>query len=40
MAESQTGRMLLSHNFELSENTVPELNRDEFAQVFIDGLSK
>ncbi|MDJ0518037.1 MAG: DUF2656 domain-containing protein [Trichodesmium sp. MO_231.B1] len=40
MTESQTGRMLLSHNFELSENTLPELNRAEFAQVFIDGLSK
>ncbi|NEQ73875.1 MAG: DUF2656 domain-containing protein [Okeania sp. SIO2C9] len=40
MTESKTGRMLLSHNFELSENTLPELNREEFAQVFIDGLSK
>ncbi|GGA08631.1 DUF2656 domain-containing protein [Okeania sp. KiyG1] len=40
MTESKTGRMLLSHNFELSENTLPELNRKEFAQVFINGLSK
>lgn len=40
MTESQTGRMLLSHNFELSENTLPELNRAEFAQVFVEGLSK
>jgi len=31
-------RMLLSHNFNVSEDIVPALSREEFAQVFIDGL--
>ncbi len=31
--------MLLSHNFNLNNNELPTLNREEFAQVFIDGLS-
>ena len=40
MTESQIRRMLLSHNFQISENILPELNRSEFAKVFIDGLSR
>ncbi|MBE9042810.1 DUF2656 domain-containing protein [Pleurocapsales cyanobacterium LEGE 10410] len=32
--------MLLSHNFNLRKNELPGLNREEFAQVFIDGLQK
>lgn len=31
-------RMLLSHNFDISEDILPALSREEFAQVFIDGL--
>ncbi len=31
-------RMLLSHNFDLSEEIFPQLSRSEFTQVFIDGL--
>ena len=30
--------MLLSHNFNLRNNELPALKREEFAQVFIDGL--
>ena len=30
--------MLLSHNFNLNNNELPALNREEFAQVFIEGL--
>ncbi len=33
-------RMLLSHNFDISEDIFPELTREEFTEVFIDGLSK
>ncbi|RUT05745.1 hypothetical protein DSM106972_037520 [Dulcicalothrix desertica PCC 7102] len=32
------GRMLLSHNFDISDSVIPPLSRDEFAQVFINGL--
>jgi len=32
--------MLLSHNFNLHNNELPALNREEFAQVFIDGLKE
>lgn len=32
------GRMLLSHNFDFSDSVIPSLSRDEFAQVFINGL--
>ena len=32
------GRMLLSHNFNLTNNELPALSRAEFAQIFIDGL--
>ena len=37
MPESQTGRMLLSHNFDLADKTFL-LSREEFTQVFIDEL--
>lgn len=30
--------MLLSHNYNLSNNELPALTREEFAQVFINGL--
>lgn len=40
MTESGTGRMLLSHNFEISEDVFPRLNREEFTQVFAEGLSQ
>jgi hypothetical protein len=36
--DKSTGRMLLSHNFHLNNNELPAFNREEFAQVFIDGL--
>ena len=32
------GRMLLSHNFNLRNNELPALVREDFAGVFIDGL--
>ena len=38
MNKQTTGRMLLAHNFNLSEYEFPPLNRQEFAQIFIDGL--
>ena len=31
-------RMLLSHNFDISEDILPALSREEFSQVFINGL--
>ncbi|WP_375514421.1 DUF2656 domain-containing protein [uncultured Nostoc sp.] len=33
------GRMLLSHNFNVSPDTIPTLSQEEFAQVFLSGLS-
>lgn len=33
------GRMLLSHNFDVSPDTVPALSREEFAEVFRSSLS-
>ena len=30
--------MLLSYNFNFNNNELPALNREEFAQVFVDGL--
>jgi Protein of unknown function (DUF2656) len=39
MTKLTTGRMLLSHNFDISEEILPKLSREEFTQVFIDGLS-
>lgn len=38
MSEQSTGRMLLSHNFNLNNHELLALNREQFAQVFIDGL--
>ena len=38
MSDRATGRMLLSHNFNLFQGELPVLSREEFAQVFIDGL--
>ena len=38
MSDSSTGRMLLSHNFDLRHSELPALKREDFAQVFIDGL--
>lgn len=32
------GRMLLSHNYDISDSVIPPLSRDAFAQVFINGL--
>ncbi|MGD1921397.1 MAG: DUF2656 family protein [Pleurocapsa sp.] len=40
MSDRLAGRMLLSHNFNLNNNELPALNREEFAQVFIDGLKE
>jgi hypothetical protein len=31
-------RMLLSHNFNVSDNSVPELDREQFATIFIEGF--
>jgi hypothetical protein len=39
MNESQSLRMLLSHNFDLKDEHVPALSREAFTQVFIDGFS-
>lgn len=38
MSDQSTGRMLLSHNFNLRNYELPALNREEFTQIFIDGL--
>ena len=38
MSEQSTGRILLSHNFNLRNNELPALVREDFAGVFIDGL--
>ena len=40
MSDSSTGRMLLSHNFDLRHSELPVLKREDFAQVFIDGLEQ
>lgn len=39
MATEQQGRLLLSHNFNVSPDLVPALSREEFAQVFQAGLA-
>lgn len=39
VGKSTTGRMLLSHNFDLYDKVFDELTREEFAQVFIDALN-
>jgi hypothetical protein len=38
VSDGATGRMLLSHNFDVSETWVPPLSREEFAAVFMAGL--
>jgi Protein of unknown function (DUF2656) len=38
VSDQSTGRMLLSHNFNLRNNELPALEREKFAQVFIDEL--
>ena len=40
MTNAETGRMLLSHNFDISNDIFPELSLQEFTQVFIEGLSQ
>lgn len=40
MTDSATGRMLLSHNFTLLDSDIHPLNREEFAQVFANGLAE
>jgi hypothetical protein len=39
MNDSQSLRMLLSHNFDINEGDTPALSREAFTQVFIDGFS-
>ncbi|MCG8366557.1 MAG: DUF2656 domain-containing protein [Pseudanabaenales cyanobacterium] len=39
MKNNLQGRMLLSHNFDISPDIAPPLNREEFAAVFRLGLS-
>ncbi len=39
MTDNLDGRMLLSHNFSLPEEHAPSLTREEFAQLFSQGLS-
>lgn len=38
MSDKSTERMLLSHNFNLHNNELPALKREEFAQIFINGF--
>ena len=38
MNQSPSGRMLLSHNFNLSEAILPKLSREEFATIFDHGF--
>ncbi|MEL6775968.1 MAG: DUF2656 family protein [Cyanobacteria bacterium J06597_16] len=38
MTDNLDGRMLLSHNFALTQGEVHPLNREEFAEVFSKGL--
>jgi Protein of unknown function (DUF2656) len=38
VSDKSTGRMLLSHNFDIHNNELPPLTRKEFAQIFIDGM--
>jgi Protein of unknown function (DUF2656) len=39
MNDPQSMRMLLSHNFDLTDGNTPALSREAFTQVFIDGFS-
>lgn len=38
MSEPGTTRMLLSHNFELPEDTFAKFSREEFAEIFAGGV--
>ena len=40
MSSLSKGRMLLSHNFNLYDNVIPAMNREEFTQVFIAGFQE
>jgi Protein of unknown function (DUF2656) len=40
VADFPQGRMLLSHNFDIVDGVVPMLSREEFVQLFIEGLKK
>jgi Protein of unknown function (DUF2656) len=40
MTESGTGRMLLSHNFDIPEGVFPTLSREDLTLVFAEGLSQ
>lgn len=40
MTESGTGRMLLSHNFDIPEGVFPQLSREDLTLVFAEGLSQ
>ncbi|MCC3414136.1 MULTISPECIES: DUF2656 domain-containing protein [unclassified Microcoleus] len=40
MTESGTGRMLLSHNFDLPEGAFEPLSREDLTLVFAEGLSQ
>lgn len=39
MNDLQSLRMLLSHNFDLTDGKTPALSREAFTQVFVDGFS-
>lgn len=39
MTDISQGRMLLSHNFDISPDVVPALSREAFSAIFQDGLS-
>jgi Protein of unknown function (DUF2656) len=39
MMQSFAGRMLLSHNFNLTDERVPMLSREAFAAIFTEGLA-
>jgi Protein of unknown function (DUF2656) len=39
MNDPQSLRMLLSHNFDLTDGKTPALSREAFTQVFVDGFS-
>jgi hypothetical protein len=40
MQDQSTGRMLLSHNFNLSNQELPTFEKSEFAKIFIEGLEE
>ena len=40
MSQPETTRMLISHNFDLSEETFRKFSREEFTQIFADGFSQ